>query len=124
MATMVARSQSWGDSTIMKGPVFFSAEEAPKFPGGLKGFYQFIAANIEYPENRFSIKSFDKTVNTLVAIDKTGKVIFGRIEKGINENYNKKILELISKMPDWMPAKQNGNNVPYAIYLPFVFVDE
>jgi len=120
---IAAKSQTWGDSTIMDGPIFFSAEKAPKFPGGVKGFYQFVAANIEYPGDKLS-KSSAKEINTLVAIDKNGKIVFIKIEKGINENYNKKIIELISKMPDWTPATQNGHAVPYALYLPFVFVDE
>jgi hypothetical protein len=33
--------QSWGDSTIKNGPVFYSVEEAPKFPGVWKDITNF-----------------------------------------------------------------------------------
>jgi hypothetical protein len=33
-----------------------------------------------------------------------GKVVFGRITKGLNEQVNMAVIDLISKMPDWEPA--------------------
>ena len=46
--------QTWGDSSLKKGPLFYSVEVAPKFPGGLNGYYHFLAENLKMPENRFA----------------------------------------------------------------------
>ena len=115
-------SQSWGDSTMKNGPVFYSVEVAPKFPGGMSGYYRFLAENLKMPENKF-LRFSNKSGIVKVIIDKTGKVAFAEIEKGINESYNLAVLEMIKAMPDWSPALQNNRPVPVSISLPILFVD-
>src|SRR5688572_19041870 len=102
-----ANCQSWGDSSIKREKVFYSVEKAPKFPGGIEGFYKFLADNLKKPANPFATFS-NKIVYARIYFDKTGKIVFAEIEKGVNKNYDDVVLELLKKMPDWSPALQNG----------------
>ena len=75
-----AKFQTWGDSSVKHRPLFYSVEKAPKYPGGMHAFYQFIADNLQMPENKFSVGS-NKLVNVRIVINENGKVVFAEIEK-------------------------------------------
>jgi hypothetical protein len=49
--------------------------------------------------------------------------VFAEIDYGVNKNYNDVVLELIKKMPAWLPGIQNGHVVPTTIIIPILFVD-
>ncbi|MBK7884943.1 MAG: hypothetical protein IPJ81_15040 [Chitinophagaceae bacterium] len=117
-----AKSQTWGDSSFKRQPMFYAVEEPPKFPGGISGYYKFIADNLKMPNNKFSTLS-NKLATVYIFIDTIGKIRFAEIEKGINDNYNTEIMEMIKQMPNWSPGLQNGRPVPIAISLPILFVD-
>jgi periplasmic protein TonB len=117
----LACGQSWGDSTFKKS-LFYSVEKAPKFPGGMSGYYNFLATTLKMPENKFSTFSH-KLVIVRIIIDTTGKVVFAEIEKGLNNNYNNAALEMTKAMPNWTPALQNEHAVPVSLSLPLQFID-
>jgi periplasmic protein TonB len=118
-----SRAQSWGDSSVLKEDLFVVAEQAPLFPGGMEGFYSFIAKNLKNPANKV-IKVSRKVVEIRFVIGKDGSVLYGDITRGLNEDFNKEALELIKKMPKWEPAKQNGRNVFFMQSIPLLFVDD
>ncbi|NML21737.1 hypothetical protein HHL16_12675 [Pseudoflavitalea sp. G-6-1-2] len=122
ISSVSASAQTWGDSALKEEAVFTSAEIAPKFKGGMKGFYQFIAENLQQPAEKFSIFS-NRTVTVKTIIDKEGKIAFAEIEKGVNAAYDEAAIDLVKKMPVWSPAKQNGRAVYYYQMIPVVFVE-
>lgn len=114
--------QSWGDSTVKAGPVFHAVETPPKFPGGSQAYYTFMANNLVVPEGHNGVM-FKKTVAVDVYLNIFGKVTFAEVKKGIDEGFNIAALDLIKKMPDWTPAKQNDRPVPVVIPLYITFID-
>ena len=120
--SQAAFSQTWGDSSLKNGRLFYSVEVAPKFPGGLSGYYLFLAKALKMPDNKYA-KFSNKSVTVRIIIDTTGKVVFAEIEKGLNNAYNNAALEMIKQMPDWTPALQNNHPVPVTLSLPLRFVD-
>ncbi|MGN6495012.1 MAG: energy transducer TonB [Agriterribacter sp.] len=118
--TVIAHAQTIGDSSIKDQPVFSLAETAPAFPGGVKAFYSFVAENLVLPLGK-PAQSRAKTVTARVVIDRNGKIAYGEIEEGINKDYNECVLNLIKKMPDWLPATQNGRAVPIWVTIPVIF---
>lgn len=115
-------AQTWGDSSQKNQPVFSSVEVAPKYPGGMKAFYTFIADNLQFPENRFARFS-NKTVILKLLINKKGVPVYAELENGPNPEYNKAALAIVPKIPQWTPALQNGHPVPVWLSIPLVFVD-
>lgn len=122
MLSFFVKSQVWGDSSRKADMVFSSVEIAPKFPGGISAFYQFIADNLKFPENKFSRFS-NKSLTLNILIDKTGSPVYAEVEKGINEDYNKAALDIVPKMPQWKPALQNNRPVSVWVKVPLIFID-
>ena len=115
------QAQSWGDSSLKNGRVFFSVEEEPRFPGGMKEYYKFIGEHLRTPSKH--LQHFKKTVLVRVIIDKTGKVAYAEIEKGNETEYNMAVLDMLKEMPQWSPALQNKHPVPVYMTLPILFID-
>ena len=115
------RAQRWGDST-RKNRVFYSVEEAPKFPGGMAGYYKFLSDSLKMPEKKFAMTS-NRMVMVRVVIDTAGVIVYAEIEKGVNADYNRAALDAVKAMPAWTPARQNHFVVPVTIALPMLFVD-
>ena len=122
IANLSSFAQNWGDSTLKNESVFTSVEQPPKFKGGIKGFYQYLADNLSLPMNEFSFFS-NKIVTVRAIINKEGKIAYAEIEKGLNEAYNRAAIDVVIKMPVWSPAKQNARPVFYYQLIPILFLN-
>jgi len=92
----------------------------PKFPGGEAGLMQWLNRNIQYP--KVAKNRGDKgRVTVSFVIDKTGKVINGRIERGVSAELDAEALRIISIMPNWEPGIQNFKTVKVRYILPVTF---
>jgi TonB family protein len=60
-------------------------------------------------------------VTVSFVIDKTGKVIHGRIERGVSAELDAEALRIISIMPNWEPGMQNFKAVKVRYILPITF---
>jgi periplasmic protein TonB len=126
---ITSNCQSWGDSTLKNQRLFYSVEVNPTFPGGMSGFYEFLAKNLKKPANNKLNLSFT-TVTLQIIISNSGKIVFAEVIKGKyqelekqKESYNLAALELIKQMPDWTPALQNSHKVACTLSIPIFFVD-
>lgn len=98
-----------------------TAYSPAKFPGGNKKRIIFLAENLVYPKKA---KEFDKdgTVFVHFNIEKDGSItnIFCPIEKGYNLEHE--AVRVIRLMPNWIPAKYNGEAVRSKHVLPVKFM--
>ena len=113
------KSQSWGDPIVKESKVFISAETPPRFPGGVRAFYKFLSDSLAAPDDEYAVFSTQQLTARII-IDTDGKVLFAEIVKGINPAYNKAALALVSKMPHWIPARQNGHPVRFSLLVPII----
>lgn len=120
--SLIAFSQTWGDKAAADGKLFVSVETPPKYPGGMAAFYRLLADSLQAPDKKFSEFS-NKTVMLEIILDTTGKPVYAKVDKGINEMYNQAALAIVARMPRWTPALQNGRAVKYVIYIPVIFID-
>ena len=101
--------------------VFMSAEQPPMFPGGMEALMKYLNDNIIYPvialENGVS-----GTVVLQFVVSKTGKIADIKVLNSVDRALDEEAVRVVSKMPDWQPAKQNGNNVAVYFNLPVRFV--
>jgi protein TonB len=120
--SITAMAQSWGDSVVKDQAVYTSVDKEPVFPGGIKGYYRFIADHLQLPDSSTAPYS-GKPATARIIVDASGKIVFARIEKSVNTNYNAAILKMISKMPAWMPGMLQGRAVATSIQIPVLLAD-
>ncbi len=108
---------------VTKGGEVFIVEQSPEFPGGTSALMQFLAKNIKYPAAAARANVQGKVFVQFV-VSKQGKIRDLRILKGIGFGCDEEAVRVVSIMPDWKPAQQNGQNVAVQYNLPINFILE
>ncbi len=106
------------DVRLETASVTSGLEQNPEYPGGQDSLLSFI-------QNRFNVSLLEKnrqlikqTVQVQLTIDKKGDVKNIKIVKGINEEMDKELLRVLSLVPRWKPATNNGEAVSKQVSLP------
>lgn len=94
--------------------------ELPAFIGGQEAMSTFIRSQIKYPELAFK-QGVEGTVLVNFRISKEGKIINPYVSQGIHSSLDQEALRLVSEMPDWIPARQNGEPREVAYQIPVRF---
>jgi TonB family protein len=92
----------------------------PEFPGGNRELAKYLTKNIRYPRNSRSSSSRGKVI-VCFKIEKDGKISDVQIVKGVNKILNKEAKRVVSKMPNWKPAVENGIAITSKRNMPIVF---
>lgn len=96
--------------------IFDYPEQVALFPGGNDSLNKYIV------EKTKNIKRTNDINNTKILVqfivDAGGNIQSPKIIKGINKKVDAEILKIVSEMPKWIPAKQNGKSVKSRINLP------
>ena len=111
-----------GNSSLITStqPEFHANEREPEFPGGPEALKRFLAKNLATPMDLDDGEK--KTVHIRFKVDKDGAVnTFEIITSGGNE-FDNEVVRVCKKMPRWIPAIQNGINVPVSYVLPVTFI--
>jgi TonB family protein len=95
-------------------------EKNPEFPGGYAEMQKFLRDNIEYPSSAKE-DEIQGTVFVQFIVNKTGKISNTRILRGIGQAYDEEAIRVVNEMPDWLPGKQNGRDVPVLFQIPVKF---
>lgn len=99
---------------------FKPQEKEPEFPGGPEALKRFLANNLLAPGDLDEGEK--KVVKIRFRVDKDGTVnTFEIVTSGGNE-YDREVVRVCKKMPRWVPALQNGVNVPVSYVLPVTFI--
>ncbi len=101
--------------------VFITAEQPPVYPGGAEAMMKYLNDSIVYPA-KAKEKGISGTVVLQLTIARTGKITGIRVVNSVDSTLNEEAVRVVSKMPDWQPAKQNGKNVAVYFYVPVRFV--
>lgn len=92
----------------------------PYYSGGEDSVISFVKANAKYPdlalENRIEAE-----VPIFVVIDSTGSLKQIEIFERRGWNLEDEALELVKRMPPWIPAKVDGQSVTVACIIPVRF---
>jgi periplasmic protein TonB len=100
--------------------IFTVVEQNPEYPGGYDAMMNFVRANMVYPPaaRRLGIEG---TVYVSFIVHKTGVIDEVKILRGVSAECDKEAIRVISKMPNWIPGKQNGHLVNVRFTLPLKF---
>jgi len=103
-----------------EGPVFTAVEQVPFFPGGVDAFMQFLAKNIQYPE-----EARDKNVQGRVIIsfivETDGTLTNFKVVRSVGSGTDEEAVRVLAMSPKWSPGLQNGHKVRVAYSVPISF---
>jgi len=84
--------------------------QTAKYPGGDLKMYKFIERKKNYP-NALKEQGVSGNVTVTFEINKDGRVINAKVKNGVNGVLDQDALRVIRSMPNWSPAKENGEPV-------------
>ena len=96
--------------------VYHVIEQMPQFPGGKTALSNFIEENIKYPRSNAQ----GRVVVHFVVTSK-GKVERAEVIRSLTTECDKEAIRVISMLPNFIPGKQNGENVAVWYTLPITF---
>lgn len=99
--------------------IYEEADVIPKFPGGTNKFFEYIRTNRDC-----SLLLDSNTPNRVimeVVVEKNGCITNTRIVKSIDSSHDNDALNIVRKMPNWSPAKLNGNSIRYRMLIPISY---
>jgi TonB family protein len=107
-------------ASVPPSEVFVVVEEMPLFPGGEKAMFDFIYANLRYPENEKKNNIQGRVilrfcVNYLGGIDRVS------VLKSVNPALDAEAIRVIKILPTWQPGKQGGKPVSVWYSVPVIF---
>ena len=97
----------------------------PQFPGGDAELIGFLNANIKYPPKAAQDKVEGKVVVQFL-VKKTGRISKVKVLRSVRKDLDEEAVRVIKMMPDFKPAKQNGEAVDmlYTVPVSFKLFDE
>jgi periplasmic protein TonB len=91
----------------------------PSYPGGMDAFRKFLERNLQSPTEMEEGEAV--SVKVKFVVDYTGKLkSFVTVQDG-GDAFNKEVVRVLKKMPDWIPGKTNGENVSVYYVIPVKF---
>lgn len=99
--------------------VVFPAEIDAQFPGGISAMKRFIQDNLEYPKiTGHSCHQFSGRVYLQFIVCDDGSIQNIELMRPSNSEFDQIAIDLIKKMPNWIPAEENGQAVTSKVRLP------
>lgn len=119
--SMYAQNKTMECNRATGEEVLTFAEQMPEYPTGFKEMEKFIKSHINYPKEAQE-NSVEGKVIVQFVVSKEGKlcnpVVLSKLKGfGLDEE----AINVIKKMPDWRPGKQNGIVVAVQFTMPIVF---
>lgn len=89
-----------------------------QYPGGSSQMLRFILANLEYPQEI----QIEEITNTNVRVEfivlNSGAIKNIKILRGTNSKFDENVINMIQKMPNWIPAEMDGIKICSRIRIP------
>ncbi|MBQ7947129.1 MAG: energy transducer TonB [Bacteroidaceae bacterium] len=107
--------------THYNGPIYTTADEMPRFPGGEEALFEYIKNAIRYPKKCREAR-IEGCTSVIFVVTSKGKVKDVKVRKSSgNKKLDKEALRVIRKMPRLTPAVLEGKNVSVMLTVPVTF---
>ena len=106
--------------TIVEQEIINIVEKMPEYPGGYEAMFDFINANLVYPQEAIDAEIEGRVFISFV-VEEDGSVSSIRLLRGIGYGCDEAAMDVVRKMPKWEPATQRGKPVRVQYQLPFNF---
>ena len=109
------------EEEVQEEEIFIAVSKQASFPGGMQKMYEYLGKNIKYPAVSRNNGSEGKTTLRFV-VEKDGSITRVEILKSSGDAFlDKEAVRVVSTMPKWQPADQNGRTVRSYFVLPVQF---
>lgn len=105
--------------TIDRETPLLAAEVMPAYPGGTAALRKFLEKNLNSPEELAEGQTITVKVKFIVGYD--GKLKGFEILEDGGAAFNKEVIRVLKKMPEWIPGRSNGENVSVYFTIPVKF---
>jgi protein TonB len=117
-----ASAQAQGNLTdIDKDEIVLVSDDPPVPVGGMAQFYQYLAAELRYPEAAKADEISGKVYVAFV-VEKDGSLSDIKIYKGLHPACDREAERVVSNSPPWLPGKVNNAPVRMRLLLPVQFI--
>lgn len=116
-AVNVKTNTTAGDNNIKD---FASVEVLPEFAGGMQGWGQYLAANLNYPEPAKTNKVEGRVILSFI-VEKDGKISDIKVLRGVGSGLDEEAVRVVKNSPSWKPGIQAGLPVRVAYTMPVFF---
>jgi periplasmic protein TonB len=99
---------------------FTSVEQVPEFPGGVRGFSNYISKNLKYPEVARLI-GINGKVNVSFVLNENGKITEVTPKNCIGAGCEAEAARVLEDCPAWKPGMQDGKPVRVMYSIPISF---
>ena len=89
----------------------YSSTSAPQFPGGEEALKAYIAATKKYPAYVLENGLIGRVVVGFI-VNENGEIKSVKVKIGCDPYLNEEAVRIVKSMPNWIPAKNNGENIP------------
>ena len=100
--------------------LFMVVEDMPEFPGGPMAMMQYMADNINYPDE-CKEEGIEGRVLVSFVVDKDGSIKNPEIVQSVHPALDAAALKVVTSMPAWKPGTQSGETVRVRFTLPVTF---
>ncbi|HVV55573.1 MAG TPA: energy transducer TonB [Mucilaginibacter sp.] len=92
----------------------------PKFPGGLKQFYQYLTKNTHYPKTAVKYRIQGKVYLSFI-IEKDGSISDVKVTKGLSKDIDAEAVRVLRNSPKWIPGTHDRKPIQYHYSMPMNF---
>lgn len=103
-----------GYQTFMEVFEYDFVDEKPSFPGGTEALLGFVNNTRRYPADAYRLGIEGRVVCSFV-VNVDGEISNICVIKGNHKSLNMEAVRIISEMPNWIPGKIHGKNVPVRV---------
>ena len=100
--------------------IYATAEQIPRFPGGMKSFLDYQKKYLSYPAEA-KAAGIEGVVVVSFIVEKDGSITNPAIIRGLETSMDSAALSMIKSMPPWIPAIDHGDTVRYKYSVPIQF---
>lgn len=100
--------------------VFSKVEVESEFPGGVRGWIQYLQKNLRYPDRAINSR-MQGTVRVQFLVDKEGNIDDIEMIQSVEYTIDREAMRLIRQSPQWTPAIQDGRKVKSYKIQPITF---
>ncbi|WP_303310939.1 energy transducer TonB [Hymenobacter sp. BT730] len=120
LATNTAVAQPEPALIVAAPIVYLMADQMPVFPGGERGFQQFMREKAHYPEQALA-RGIAGKVHVRFVVDDAGRIRDAEVVKGLGYGLDEEALRLVRIMPWWTPGTIKGKAVWVSYTMPITF---